>query len=619
MILLLATIVTPLVASVVLVRAAAANGSAKPALDLNGPESGTGFNATFTEDEGQELIVDAAALSVLDGGSGTITWARATLVTRPDAAVEALEVDAGASGLTIKYAPATGVLSIKGNAAGSVYEQVLRTLSYENLSQNPDVTDRAVQVLIHNGLETSDPVTSTVAINSVNDAPVLDNLGDMSMKPILVNETDSQGNTVDSIILSAGGDRITDVDGLAEGIAVVEVGNSNGTWQYSLNGGVSWTPFGAVSNNAAVLLNLAARIRFVPSPDYTGSASLVFRAWDQTSGASGGTGVDVSQNGGSTPFSKATETVLIEVQATDQPPVVDLNGLASGIDFAASFLRGAAPVAIAAADAGVSDADDSAIQTVTITLTNRPDGAAELLAADPLTTSVTIVPYDAATGLLKLQGPESPENFGRVLRTVTYHNAATTLSVQPRIVQVAASDAGSAGPPATSTITVYNQNRAPVLAPPGPLNFIDVAEDSLSPPGQSVASMLASAGGDPITDADPNALEGIAVIGLATNHGVWQFAIDGGAAGNWQPFGPVSESAAVLLTAQAGIRFIPAANFAGSAGGLTFRAWDQTAGANGQANVDTTANGGSTAFSTATATATVSVTPVNSSACTVDT
>ena len=46
-------------------------------------------------------------------------------------------------------------------------------------------------------------------------------------------------------------DRITDVDGAAEGIAVIGVDNSNGQWQY--NTGSGWTSFGAVSGTSAVL------------------------------------------------------------------------------------------------------------------------------------------------------------------------------------------------------------------------------------------------------------------------------------------------------------------------------------------------------------------------------
>ncbi|GAG47028.1 unnamed protein product, partial [marine sediment metagenome] len=104
-------------------------------------------------------------------------------------------------------------------------------------------------------------------------APVLDNTGTMTLTNVVEDDTDPAGDTVADIIDSATGDRITDLDGGAvEGVAVIGVDNTNGTWQYETGGG--WTAFGALTaaNNSAVLLNPAASIRFVPDGNYNGSA-----------------------------------------------------------------------------------------------------------------------------------------------------------------------------------------------------------------------------------------------------------------------------------------------------------------------------------------------------------
>ncbi len=49
-------------------------------------------------------------------------------------------------------------------------------------------------------------------MTSLNDAPVLDNTGLMDLPNVLKNSTDPSGSLVSTIIASAGGDRITDVD-----------------------------------------------------------------------------------------------------------------------------------------------------------------------------------------------------------------------------------------------------------------------------------------------------------------------------------------------------------------------------------------------------------------------
>ncbi|MFM2052137.1 MAG: hypothetical protein RL456_174, partial [Pseudomonadota bacterium] len=151
-------------------------------------------------------------------------------------------------------------------------------------------------------------------------------------------------------------------------------------------------------------------------------------------------------------------------------------------------------------------------------------------------------------------------------------------------------------------------NRAPVLDGMAALTFDALTEDDLSPAGQTVASLLASAG-DPVTDADVGAVEGIAVIGATpgAGGGRFEFSTDGGA--TWQALGSPSEGAARLLRDSDWLRHVPGGAVA-ETGTLTLRAWDRSTGVAGT-TADASVNGGSTAFSTATAVATVTVTGVN--------
>ena len=90
----------------------------------------------------------------------------------------------------------------------------------------------------------SDLGTATITVTSVSDAPVLDNSADMALTAIDEDDITSGGELVSAVIASAGGDRITDVDsGDSEGIAVTSVDNTNGIWQYSMDGGTTWIDF----------------------------------------------------------------------------------------------------------------------------------------------------------------------------------------------------------------------------------------------------------------------------------------------------------------------------------------------------------------------------------------
>lgn len=584
-----------------------------PVLDLNGEAPGIDFNAVFTEDEGYKAIVSATGLTV--AYEGDLTAANVVLTNPLDGNLESLAANPGETGLSVTYAADKSTLMIKGKGPAASYQQVLRTLTYINSSQSPDITDRVVTVTIGDGQLTSLPATSYIAINAVNDAPVLNTAIALTMAAINEDDQNSNGNSVAGIITlaEAGGQTlITDVDkNSLEGFAIVEASSLNGVWQYSINGGLSWLPFASVSNTSAVLLDGASRIRFVPNPNFNGSANFVFRAWDQSGGrVSGTTGVDASVNGGITPYSTATGIVSITVNPINDLPIVDLNGSLPGVDYAVQFFEGGAPVAIAEPGATVTDSDHTQLTRLAITLTNRPDGAAEILAADVSGTGITPLAYDPLTGMLVLNGPDSISNFQIVLRRVTYANTKSNPTAATRTVTVVAND-GADGPIATSLVSVNPTNSAPVLDPNATISLPPVIEDTAQPAGEMISTILAS-GGDPITDPDEAALEGIAIIGADSTKGQWQYSLVNPPTGaaDWMPVGVVSDASALLLSDASWLRFVPAPDFSGDAGPATFRAWDRTSGTNGQ-RVDVSTHGGATAFSVAVNTIDVFVTPVN--------
>lgn len=158
------------------------------------------------------------------------------------------------------------------------------------------------------------------------------------------------------------------------------------------------------------------------------------------------------------------------------------------------------------------------------------------------------------------------------------------------------------------TISIETPNHAPVLDADGSFTLDAIAEDAANNSGTSIANLLASAGGDRVTDynADP---EGIALTGANTARGTWEYSTDAGA--TWQSIGAVSDDNALLLRDSDYLRFVPAANWNGALpAAISFRAWDQTSGIAGD-HVSTAINGGATPFSAADADASITIHPVN--------
>jgi len=160
----------------------------------------------------------------------------------------------------------------------------------------------------------------------VNDAPVLEPTQVQNLTP--VDEDQAPATNNGNLVFELLGTAVTDLDNTASGIAVTGVDNTNGTWQYSLDNGTTWTGFGTPDATNARLLaaNDISRIRFQPNPGYNGDATINFRAWDQTRGFNGGT-ADTTDSGSSTPFSQATATPSLTVN--DAPVAGDDNAVTS--------------------------------------------------------------------------------------------------------------------------------------------------------------------------------------------------------------------------------------------------------------------------------------------------
>ena len=129
----------------------------------------------------------------------------------------------------------------------------------------------------------------------------------------------------DGVALSSIFQGATDVDtgSSLRGYAVTSAA-ANGTtnWQYSTNGGTTWTDFPAVTADSALLLAPSTLVRWEGTAGTNTALSVV--AVDNTNTAGFETNVDTTPNGGSTAFSANVATLAANASVT--PPVLlDLN------------------------------------------------------------------------------------------------------------------------------------------------------------------------------------------------------------------------------------------------------------------------------------------------------
>ena len=148
-------------------------------------------------------------------------------------------------------------------------------------------------------------VSSTNAVLTIKNAPILSGANDLTA--INEDEVNNGGTLVSSLIAG----QVTDPDpGAVQGIAVVAVNNTVGTWQYSTNAGAAWTAFGNPSEASARLLasDPGTYVRLVPNTNWNGHLTdgITFRCWDLTSGTVGATAIAGSTGTFSDTFSAAT-------------------------------------------------------------------------------------------------------------------------------------------------------------------------------------------------------------------------------------------------------------------------------------------------------------------------
>ena len=145
-----------------------------PALDLDADDSagagGLDFSVGWTEGLGPIAVADTDAV-LSDPDSPTLQSVTVTITNPFDGALEVLAADTTGTAIVATYTPATGTLILSGADTPAAYQQVLRTVTYDNASLDPDATPRLLAFVADDGLLMSPVASTVVGITPVNDAP----------------------------------------------------------------------------------------------------------------------------------------------------------------------------------------------------------------------------------------------------------------------------------------------------------------------------------------------------------------------------------------------------------------------------------------------------------------
>ncbi|WP_197711187.1 hypothetical protein [Azospirillum brasilense] len=472
----------------------------------------------------------------------------------------------------------------------------------------------------------------TLEVIPVNGAPVATGAQTV-LAPITEDSTDPAGAGVASLFGGLFSDPTDAVFGSAgngfAGVAVV--GNAadatQGQWQYWT--GTGWAAVGAVSDGNALLLSADAKLRFVPAADWNGvPPGLTVRLIDDSQGAvASGERTNVTGAGGDSRYSAGTIALDTAVNAVNDAPVA--TGTAASLPTIAEDTANPSGATVSALFGHLfSDAADA------VTGGSAANGfAGVVVVGNAATAAQGTWQYWTGTAWAGI-GAASDANglllaANTALRFVPAANwNGTTPALTVRLVEdggaplvsggrvdltggVGGSTVYSAGT-ITLTGTVTPVNDAPVATGTTALLPV-IAEDATDPSGATVTSLfghLFSDTADAVNGGSAaNGFAGIAIVGnAATSQGVWQYWTGT----VWAAVGAASDGNALLLSADAKLRFLPAADWNGVPPSLTVRLIDDSQGAVASGErADVTGAGGDSRYSLGTIALNTAVSAVN--------
>lgn len=164
----------------------------------------------------------------------------------------------------------------------------------------------------------SEPAAITVRVTGINDAP--EPTADGAFPTTLTeDDVDNFGDRVSDIVAGT----IVDIDNDSLlGMAIINVIDGGGNWQFSIDNGLTWQDVGTVSDTSALLVGQNDWLRYQPNGKGRSVGFIDYRAWDQTTSGDGQR-VDVTRNGGTSAFSVSVASAEIEASDVNDAPVLD--------------------------------------------------------------------------------------------------------------------------------------------------------------------------------------------------------------------------------------------------------------------------------------------------------
>jgi hypothetical protein len=385
-------------------------------------------DAALAYSEGDGAVPIDDAISVTDPDSATLSEASVTVTSGFAGATEDEIVFTDQNGITGTYDATHDTITLSGTASVADYQAALRSLTYENLSENPSTATRTVGFKANDGQLDADPATRDITVAAVNDAPVVETtegtteytIGGPAVEVdtgVAVNDADDANIERAEVRVAAAdfeaGDQLElDEETLSGGMAVDFF---PGTGILTVTG-----PASAEDYRAAL-----AAIKF----QHTGGEPTVLSKT-----------IEFKVNDGELDSATATKTVDL-VTPNDVPVVTTSAGNST-------YTLGDTNGVVVDGALTVTDGDDANLQSAVVDIQDREEGDELLFTDEDDGISWTV----DETGSLILNGDASVAAYEAALRTVRFRNTETATLPGDRTVTFMVNDGDDDSNVATKTV-----------------------------------------------------------------------------------------------------------------------------------------------------------------------
>jgi hypothetical protein len=437
---------------------ASAPANVAPSVNLDANSSTTGgadYLTTFTAGGAAVVIADTDTL-ITDSDIGS-TVASATITLTNRAANDVLTFNGTPpSGITASaYNPTTGVLTLTGSASHAAYQTAIQQITFNNTSGTPSAETRVIDVVVSDGLATSNVAHAIVQITLDNVNPPVVDLDE--------NDSTAPGTTYRATFTENGAPPaisdtdtlLTDADSTELVSATITLTNRQAGDLLSVSGTLPSGITASIYDPGTGILTLSGNASLA---DYQTALHAIGFSTAGDNPVTGTRAIEVVVNDGANNSEAATS--LITVAAVNDAPALT-------VEPNATYQENAAALTLSPA-LSVTDPDNTDLTLATVEIAGGSfTGDGDVLSVGGSTSGTVngiTFNWNATQHTLVLSGASSLANYQALLQTVQFQSSSdnpTNFNANPtRALNWTVSD-GTTVRTETTRLDIVAQNDAP--------------------------------------------------------------------------------------------------------------------------------------------------------------